>query len=124
MSKIPALLARNVRIWHLCRAAKVAAAYVDKAVEEEEDAGGIAVLSGGGEQEDVVVLDEGVGDAGAVVDDGRVDLRVALITGSKKCKARIKFAAAQIYEGRGSFTSLSSSLVKKRSAWSAVTSPR
>jgi hypothetical protein len=101
MSKIPTLLARNVRIWHLCRAAKVAVAYVDKAVEEEEDAGGIAVLSGGGEQEDVVVLDEGVGDASAIMDDGRVDLRVALITRSEKRKAHIKFAVAQIYEGRG-----------------------
>ena len=48
-------------------------------MEEEEDAGGIAVLPGGGEEEDVVVLDEGVGDAGAVVDYGRVDLRVALM---------------------------------------------
>jgi hypothetical protein len=89
-------IGRDVRSTQRRAATKMAAAYVDEPVEEEEDAGGIAVLSGGGEQEDVVVLDEGVGDAGAVVDDGRVDLRVALITRSKKCKARIKFAAAQI----------------------------
>ena len=57
-------------------------------MEEEEDAGGIAVLPGGGEEEDVVVLDEGVGDAGAVVDYGRVDLRVALMIMRARERAR------------------------------------
>jgi hypothetical protein len=64
----------------------MASTYINEPVEEEEDAGGIAVLSGGGEEKHVVVLDEGVGDAGAVVDDRRVDLRVALITRRKSVK--------------------------------------
>jgi hypothetical protein len=63
---------------------------VDEAVEEEEYAGGIAVLSGGGEEKHVVVLDEGVGDAGAVVDDGRVDLRVALISVKLRYKSQLR----------------------------------
>lgn len=67
-------------------------------MEEKQDAGGIAVLAGGGEEEDVVVLDEGVGDAGAVVDDGRVDLRVALMTTGSGSRAELRpqFDTAQI----------------------------
>lgn len=66
----------------VCAASKMA--YSDDAMEEEEDAGGIAVLAGGREEEDVVVLDEHVGDAGVIVDNGRVGLRIALITRKKK----------------------------------------
>lgn len=58
--------------------------YIDDAVEEEEYAGGVAVLTGRGEEEHIVVLDEHVGDAGVIVDDGGEHLRVALITQGKK----------------------------------------
>jgi hypothetical protein len=96
-------------------------------VEEEEDAGGVAVLASGGEEEDIVVLDEHVSDASVIVDHRRVHFRVAL-----PIPRELNTRAAQISgvdSRRGAradrpLTSLSRSLVKKRSAWSAETSPR
>lgn len=96
-------------------------------MEEEEDAGGVAVLASGGEEEDIVVLDEHVSDASVIVDHRRVHFRVAL-----PIPRELNTRAAQISgvdSRRGAradrpLTSLSRSLVKKRSAWSAETSPR
>ena len=101
--------------------------YIYDTVEEEEDAGRVAVLASGCEEEDIVVLDEHVRDAGVVVDHRRVHFRVVLPIPREISTRVARISGADNRQGEKAdrpLTSLSRSLVKKRSAWSAETSPR
>lgn len=77
------------------------------------------------------MLDEHVGDPGIVVDHRRVRLRVALLVHISLARNATgephrSYEDEEIERGRDAraLTSLSRSLVKKRSAWRAETSPR
>jgi hypothetical protein len=101
--------------------------YIYYTVEEEEDAGRVTVLASGGEEEDIVVLDEHVSDASVVVDHRRVHFRIALPIARELSTRAAQISGVESRRGARTdwpLTSLSRSLVKKRSAWSAETSPR